>query len=64
VITHSNVDCGCGVTQHKKEFFMKSFIKIFVIIAVVAVIGFSVVGCGGDDKGGGHWKQVDRNMDK
>jgi len=32
---------------------MKNFIKLFGIVALVAVIGFSVTSCGGDDNGGG-----------
>ena len=32
---------------------MKNFIKLFGIIALVAVIGFSMAACGGDDDGGG-----------
>ena len=31
---------------------MKSFIKVFVLIALVAAIGFSMAACGGDDGGG------------
>jgi len=27
---------------------MKNFIKLFVIVAIVAAIGFAVVSCGGD----------------
>jgi hypothetical protein len=38
----------------KEEFFMKSFFRIFGIIAFVAVIGFSMVACDdGSDSGGG-----------
>ena len=33
----------------KKEFSMKNFIKFFGIIAFIAVIGFSMTACGGDD---------------
>jgi hypothetical protein len=36
-----------------KEYFMKNVIKAFGIIALVAVIGFSMTACGGDDSGGG-----------
>jgi hypothetical protein len=37
-----------------KEFFMKNTIKVLGIIALVAVIGFSMAGCGEDpDTGGG-----------
>ena len=32
---------------------MKNALKLFGIIALVAVIGFSMVACGGDDNGGG-----------
>ena len=32
---------------------MKNFFKLFGIIALVAIIGFSMVACGGDDGGGG-----------
>jgi hypothetical protein len=32
---------------------MKNAIKLFGIIALVAVIGFSMAACGGDDDGGG-----------
>jgi len=32
---------------------MNKLIKTFGIIALVAIIGFSVVGCGDDDNGGG-----------
>jgi len=32
---------------------MKNLIKLLVIVAIVAAIGFSVVGCGGDDDNGG-----------
>jgi hypothetical protein len=32
---------------------MKNLFKVFGIIALVAVIGFSFVACGGDDGGGG-----------
>ena len=35
-----------------KEFFMKNVLKAFGIIAIVAVIGFSMAACGGDDGGG------------
>jgi hypothetical protein len=35
-----------------KENFMKKLIKLFGIIAIVAVIGFSMFACGGDDGGG------------
>jgi hypothetical protein len=36
-----------------KEFYMKNVFKVFGIIALVAVIGFSFAACGGDDDGGG-----------
>jgi len=32
---------------------MKNIVKLFGIIALVALIGFSMVACGGDDGGGG-----------
>jgi hypothetical protein len=32
---------------------MKNFLKFFGIIAIVAVIGFSMIACGGDSGGGG-----------
>jgi len=32
---------------------MKNIVKLLGIIALVAVIGFSMVACGGDDDGGG-----------
>ena len=33
---------------------MKNFLKLFGIIALVAVIGFSMAACGGDDGGNGN----------
>jgi len=36
-----------------KEFYMKSFVKWFGIIALVAVIGFSMAACDDDSSGGG-----------
>jgi len=37
---------------------MKNFVKLFGIIALVAVIGFSLAACGGGagDSGGGNWE--------
>jgi len=32
---------------------MKNIVKLFGIIALVAIIGFSMAACGGDDDGGG-----------
>jgi hypothetical protein len=37
----------------RKESFMKNLVKLFGIIALVAVIGLSFVACGDDDGGGG-----------
>jgi hypothetical protein len=34
-----------------KEFILKKFIKLIGFIAIVAVIGFSMTACGGDDSG-------------
>jgi hypothetical protein len=33
--------------HHKKEHCMKNTIKIFIGIAIIAIIGFSVIACGG-----------------
>ena len=40
-------------TSCKKEFSMKNTSKLFGFIALVAVIGFSMSACGGDDNDGG-----------
>ena len=57
LITHHDV--GLKVRAHKgvgnmeKGVLMKNFAKFLGIIALVAVIGFSMTACGGDDNGGG-----------
>jgi hypothetical protein len=43
---------ACYQNFHSKEICMKKFVKLFVIIALAAVIGFSMAACGGDDDGG------------
>jgi hypothetical protein len=37
----------------KKEFSMKNFFKLFGLIAMVAIVGFSLLGCPTDGGGGG-----------
>jgi hypothetical protein len=39
--------------HHKKEFFMKNLIKLLGIIALVAVIGFTMIACDSGGGGGG-----------
>jgi len=41
---------------------MKNAIKLFGIIAIVAVIGFSFTACGGDDDGNGNGDAYDPNL--
>jgi hypothetical protein len=44
---------ACTGQAAQKECVMKNTIKLFGIIAMVAVIGFSMAACGGDDDNGG-----------
>jgi hypothetical protein len=55
---------ACTGQAAHKEITMKNMVKLFGIIALTAVIGFSMVACGGDDDGGNDGKTVTLSMDK
>jgi len=46
-------DTGFFNKTRSKEYSMKNVFKLFGIIALAAIIGFSMAACGGDDDGGG-----------
>jgi hypothetical protein len=41
------------MNKARKEYSMKNLFRLFGLIALIAVIGFSMAACGGDDDGGG-----------
>jgi hypothetical protein len=58
VITANVAFGGTGEGNHKKGFYMKNCFKARIapllgVVALAAVIGFSVTGCPADDDGGG-----------